>query len=53
VEARALGASLKWEVSRGGQTFPHLYAPLSMSLIQQTWRVARKNGQYVFPNEVP
>jgi uncharacterized protein (DUF952 family) len=53
VEARALGASLKWEVSRGGQTFPHLYAPLSMSLIQQTWRVARKNGQYVFPDEVP
>lgn len=28
VEAAALGAALKWEVSRGGALFPHLYAPL-------------------------
>ena len=28
VEADALGADLKWEPSRGGQLFPHLYAPL-------------------------
>ena len=28
VEAEALGPALKWEVSRGGDLFPHLYAPL-------------------------
>ncbi len=28
VEAAALGPTLKWEVSRGGALFPHLYAPL-------------------------
>lgn len=28
VDADALGAALKWEVSRGGALFPHLYAPL-------------------------
>ena len=28
VDAAALGAALKWEVSRGGALFPHLYAPL-------------------------
>jgi len=28
VEAAALGAALRWEPSRGGQLFPHLYAPL-------------------------
>lgn len=28
VEADGLGASLKWEPSRGGDLFPHLYAPL-------------------------
>ena len=28
VEAVALGPALKWEVSRGGDLFPHLYAPL-------------------------
>ena len=27
VEAEALGPELKWETSRGGALFPHLYAP--------------------------
>jgi len=29
IEADALGAALKWESSRGGDLFPHLYAPLA------------------------
>ncbi len=28
----ALGAKLKWEPSRGGQLFPHLYEPLPTAL---------------------
>ena len=32
VEARALGPALKWEVSRGGALFPHLYGPLPTAL---------------------
>jgi uncharacterized protein (DUF952 family) len=28
VDAGPLGEALKWEVSRGGALFPHLYAPL-------------------------
>jgi uncharacterized protein (DUF952 family) len=32
VEAEALGADLKWEVSRGGALFPHLYAHLPTAL---------------------
>lgn len=28
VEAERLGADLKWEASRGGALFPHLYRPL-------------------------
>src|SRR5215218_10173974 len=28
VEADRLGPALKWEVSRGGALFPHLYGPL-------------------------
>ena len=27
-DAEALGEALRWEPSRGGQLFPHLYAPL-------------------------
>ena len=30
VDADKLGAALKWEVSRGGQPFPHLYTGLAM-----------------------
>ena len=28
IDAEKLGDALKWEVSRGGALFPHLYAPL-------------------------
>jgi uncharacterized protein (DUF952 family) len=32
------GDTLKWEVSRGGALFPHLYAPLPMSAVKGTVR---------------
>jgi uncharacterized protein (DUF952 family) len=31
-EAEALGEGLKWEPSRGGDLFPHLYGPLPTGL---------------------
>lgn len=31
-EAEALGEGLKWEPSRGGDLFPHLYGPLPTAL---------------------
>ena len=31
VDAAALGPALKWEPSRGGALFPHLYAPLDVA----------------------
>ncbi|MBA8877177.1 DUF952 domain-containing protein [Phyllobacterium myrsinacearum] len=33
VEAGRLGAALKYEVSRGGDLFPHLYATLPMNAV--------------------
>ena len=33
VEAEALGEALKWEPSRGGALFPHLYARLSLGAV--------------------
>jgi len=38
VDAGALGTPLKWEVSRGGELFPHLYAPLPLSAVR--WAIA-------------
>jgi uncharacterized protein (DUF952 family) len=34
VEADDLGAALKWEPSRGGALFPHLYGPLDCRLVR-------------------
>ena len=31
VDPRCLGSALRWEVSRGGALFPHLYAPLEVA----------------------
>ena len=33
VDLDSLGPSLKWEESRGGQSFPHLYAPLLLETV--------------------
>ncbi|MXN65954.1 DUF952 domain-containing protein [Stappia sp. GBMRC 2046] len=33
VEAEKLGDALKWEVSRGGALFPHLYASLDLAKV--------------------
>lgn len=33
VDTRALGEALKWEPSRGGDVFPHLYGPLPLSAV--------------------
>lgn len=47
-----LGAALKWEPSRGGALFPHLYAPLRRD--QALWAKAIiHNGQvHVLPDGV-
>lgn len=33
VPTAALGDALRWEPSRGGRLFPHLYGPLAMSTV--------------------
>jgi uncharacterized protein (DUF952 family) len=33
VDADDLGEALRWEPSRGGDLFPHLYAPLKVSAV--------------------
>ena len=53
VDAARLGDKLKWEVSRGGALFPHLYAPLPVSAA--LWVKALPlgaDGAHVFP-EMP
>lgn len=33
VDLEALGGAVKWEPSRGGQLFPHIYAALPLSVV--------------------
>ncbi|MDQ2089917.1 DUF952 domain-containing protein [Marimonas arenosa] len=48
LEADALGEALKWEPSRGGDLFPHLYRPLR--LVDVLWQkpLPLKQGAHDF-----
>ena len=39
LEAGSLGAALRWEASRGGDLFPHLYAALDPALAESVTEV--------------
>ena len=45
-------ADLKWELSRGGQDFPHLYRELLITDIEWHSPVKRKNGDYPLPEDI-
>lgn len=54
VDVDRLDDALKWEPSRGGQLFPHLYAPLQTDLVELVAPLpVDENGQHVFPDEIP
>lgn len=52
VDAASLGPALKWEVSRGGAEFPHLYAPLRRADV--VWHAPLPLGAdgHVFPKDL-
>jgi uncharacterized protein (DUF952 family) len=54
VEADALGPALKWEASRGGALFPHLYGPLPLDAVRGVVPLHRDaSGAHVFPELAP
>jgi len=53
IDARQLGSALRWEPSRGGDLFPHLYAPLPMrSVLHSTLLQLDADGVPVLPQEI-
>ena len=54
VDADALGAPLKWEPSRGGALFPHLYASLPLAAVRWARPLADEvDGRRVIPELDP
>lgn len=51
-EADRMGAALKWEPSRAGQLFPHLYCPFSVTMASGEWPLAQRDGVWALPQEI-
>ncbi len=53
VDPEALGAALKWEPSRQGALFPHLYGELPLAALRGAWDLPLgPNSRHVFPAAV-
>ena len=54
VDLDALGEALTWELSRGGDLFPHLYADLPLSAVTASQAFAvGADGTFRFEGEAP
>lgn len=48
-EADTMGEALRWEESRGGALFPHLYRPFRMADVIRAEPLPLVHGRHVFP----
>jgi uncharacterized protein (DUF952 family) len=54
VDASALDDRLKWEPSRGGALFPHLYGVLALAAVRAVVALPLgPDGRHVFPETLP
>lgn len=48
-----MGTALRWEASRGGALFPHLYDLLKRDYIKKVETIERLEGTHLFPSYIP
>lgn len=54
VRPEALGTALRWEPSRGGALFPHLYGALPLDAVERVETLPLgRDGLHVFPPDIP
>ncbi len=53
VKKEHLGPGLKWEVSRKGALFPHIYGPLPLTAVDHVAELPLMDGVHQFPESVP
>ena len=50
VDVEALGPDLRWEASRGGRLFPHLYGKLAVAVVRRVAELPLgADGRHLFP----
>lgn len=53
IDVASLASALKWEPSRGGDLFPHLYDTLDLAAVRQIWPLPLDaDGQHIFPENL-
>jgi uncharacterized protein (DUF952 family) len=52
IDSGELGQALKWEASRGGDLFPHLYGPLDMKMVQRAEPLPLDGDRHIFAKEI-
>ncbi|NEU13832.1 DUF952 domain-containing protein [Methylobacterium sp. BTF04] len=53
IDGDELGPALRYEVSRGGDLFPHLYGPLELTAVRSVIALPLgPDGRHVFPDGV-
>lgn len=52
VTSADINSNVKYEVSRGGAAFPHLFADLPISAVGQVWLASPENGVYSLPEDL-
>lgn len=44
IAPESLGSTLKWEVSRGGDLFPHVYGPIPTTIVAEVHEIQRSSS---------
>jgi uncharacterized protein (DUF952 family) len=54
VRTQNIVSCLRWEISRGGEKFPHLYGVLPLTAVDRVTGLIRgADGAFAFPAEIP
>jgi uncharacterized protein (DUF952 family) len=53
IDALALGSALRWEPSRSGALFPHLYGDLPRAAVVRARRLVKEGDAFAFADESP
>jgi uncharacterized protein (DUF952 family) len=51
--ARIPAGRLRWEPSRGGALFPHVYGDIPLEAVTRAMPLAEAGGELAFPAEIP